>query len=169
MEFSKKDKYIEENGKVNDSLKTDLKNETLIISEEYEKYRNEIIAILKKVAGGINIKNNSDKRVVKLNKKVFNSPEFIDLWNRIKIKTSYSLDFNPIELINNCAEKINKDLIVNKTKLKYKVAKTELSQAGFDVTVTKESTQIYDGEDSLFIPDILTYLQNETNLKKNQF
>tara|TARA_B100000963_G_C22635187_1_gene677225 strand:- start:175 stop:3153 length:2979 start_codon:yes stop_codon:yes gene_type:complete len=162
----KKDKYIEENGKVNDSLKTDLKNETLIISEEYEKYRNEIIAILKKVAGGINIKNNSDKRVVKLNKKVFNSPEFIDLWNRIKIKTSYSVNFNPIELINNCAEKINKDLIVTKTKLKYKVAKTELSQAGFDVTVTKESTQIYDGEDSLFIPDILTYLQNETNLKR---
>ena len=158
-------KYIDQRGKVTDELKKALKDDNVTLPEQFEDQREAITATLKKVAGGLNIKNNDDKRTVKLNKAVFDSPEFKELWDRIKYKTIYNVDFNPNELINKCAESIQKNLIVGKTKFNYARAKTEISKGGVNVTDSQESTHLYDVRDYQ-IPDILSYLQNETNLKR---
>lgn len=80
-------KYIDQRGKVTDELKKALKEDSVALPEQFEEQREAITATLKKVAGGLNIKNNDDKRTVRLNKAVFDSPEFKDLWDRIKYKT----------------------------------------------------------------------------------
>lgn len=158
-------KYIDQRGKVTDELKKALKEDTVALPEQFEEQREAITATLKKVAGGLNIKNNDDKRTVRLNKAVFDSPEFKDLWDRIKYKTVYNVDFDPDQLIEKCAESIQKSLIVGKTKFNYTRAKTEISKGGVNVTDSQESTHLYDVRDYQ-IPDILSYLQNETNLKR---
>ncbi|MEM7620628.1 MAG: DEAD/DEAH box helicase family protein [Pseudomonadota bacterium] len=158
-------KYIDQRGKVTDELKKALKEDNVALPDQFEEQREAITATLKKVAGGLNIKNNDDKRTVRLNKAVFDSPEFKELWDRIKYKTIYNVDFNPDELINKCAESIQKNLIVGKTKFNYTRAKTEISKGGVNITDSQESTHLYDMRDYQ-IPDILSYLQNETNLKR---
>ncbi|MEC8067112.1 MAG: DEAD/DEAH box helicase family protein [Pseudomonadota bacterium] len=158
-------KYIDQRGKVTDDLKKALKEDTVALPEQFEEQREAITATLKKVAGGLNIKNNDDKRTVRLNKAVFDSLEFKDLWDRIKYKTVYNVDFDPDQLIEKCAESIQKSLIVGKTKFNYTRAKTEISKSGVNVTDSQESTHLYDVRDYQ-IPDILSYLQNETNLKR---
>ncbi len=158
-------KYIDQRGKVTDELKKALKEDTVALPEQFEEQREAITATLKKMAGVLNIKNNDDKRTVRLNKAVFDSPEFKDLWDRIKYKTVYNVDFDPDQLIEKCAESIQKSLIVGKTKFNYTRAKTEISKGGVTVTQAQESTHLYDVRDYQ-IPDILSYLQNETNLKR---
>ena len=92
-----------------------------------------------------------------MNKAVFDSPEFKELWDRIKYKTIYNVDFDPDQLIEKCAESIQKSLIVGKTKFNYTRAKTEISKGGVNVTDSQESTHLYDVRDYQ-IPDILSYL-----------
>jgi type III restriction enzyme len=157
--------YIKNNGKIEDSLKKALKEENVDLPDEYLEHSNQIISTLKKVAGVPNIKNNDDKRTIRLNKAVFESPEFKELWDRIKYKTIYNVEFDPQELIKKCAESVKKNLIVGKTRFNYTRAKTEISKGGVNVTESQESNHLYDARD-YEIPDILSYLQNETNLKR---
>lgn len=157
--------YIDQHGKVTDKLKKALKEDSLTLPQQFEAQKEAITATLKKVAGGLNIKNNEDKRTVYLNKAIFESSEFKELWDRIKYKTIYNVEFNPNKLIEKCATSIQNNLIVSKTKFNYTRAKTEISKAGVNITESKESTHIYDVRDYQ-IPDILSYLQNETNLKR---
>lgn len=142
-----------------------MKEDSVTLLEQFEKHREVITATLKKITGGLNIKNNEDKRIVRLNKAVFDSPEFKELWDRIKYKTIYNVEFNANELIKKCAQSIHDNLIIGKTKFNYTRAKTEISKGGINVTDSQKSTHIYDMCDYQ-IPDILSYLQNETNLKR---
>jgi len=157
--------YIDQRGKVTDVLRKALKEDIVSLPDQFEAQHDAILATLKKVAGGLTIKNNDDKRTIRLNKAVFDSAEFKELWDRIKYKTIYNVNFDPDTLIQNCAENIQKNLIVGKTKFNYTRAKTEISKGGVAVTSAQESTHLYDVRDYQ-IPDILSYLQNETNLKR---
>lgn len=157
--------YIDQRDKVTDSLKVALKADDVELPEECADYVEQIVASLKRVAGGLNIKNSDDKRTVRLNKAVFESAEFRELWDKVKFKTTYKVDFDPEELIKKCAEKIKNTLVVGKTKFTYEKATTEITRGGVDVTEMRESTHLYDARDYR-LPDILSYLQNETNLKR---
>ncbi len=160
-----KSRYIDQQGKVTDELKKALKEDTVSVPQEYEDQHEAITAILKKVAGGLNIKNNDDKQTVRLNKAVFDSPEFKELWNRIKFKTTYNVQFDPHELINKCAESIQQNLVVGRTKFDYTRVAIEIDIGGIHAAESEERTYQYDVQDYQ-IPDILSYLQNETNLKR---
>lgn len=157
--------YIKNDGKIKDDLKKALKEGNADLPSDYIQHSEQILAILKKVAGGLNIKNNENKRAIKLNKAVFESAEFKELWDKIKYKTYYNVEFDSEELIKKCANSIQRNLIVGKAKFNYTRAKTEISKGGVSVSDTKESTHLYEARD-YEIPDILSYLQNETNLKR---
>ena len=77
--------YIDTKGKVQDSLKTALKTGELELPEEFKPHTSQISAVLKKVSGNLNIKNRDDKKKVSLNKAVFLSEEFKQLWDRLSI------------------------------------------------------------------------------------
>ena len=157
--------YINQHGKVTDKLKQALKEGNVIIPKQFEAQREAIIAMLKKVASGLNIKNNNDKRKVCLNKAVFDSSEFKELWDRIKHKTIYNVNFDSDKLIEECAESIKTNLIISKTKFHYTRDKTEMTRGGINSKDRRKSTDLYDVRDYQ-LPDILGYLQDETNLKR---
>jgi type III restriction enzyme len=157
--------YIDEAGKVQDKLKTDIKENKLKIPEEFEPVKAEITALARKVCSSLNIKNNSDKKTIKLNKQVYLDPEFKDLWDRVKYKTTYSVDFDSEKLIDGCCKEMQTSLSVSSAKLIY-------TKAGLDITaggvVAEESDRYAVGLNNLQenIPDIIAYLQNETNLTR---
>ena len=157
--------YIDSRDKVTDALRVALKADDVVLPKDCAEYADQIVGSLKKIAGGLNIKNNDDKRTVQLNKAVFESAEFKELWEKVKYKTTYNVDFDPEELIKNCAEKIKNTLVVGKTKFTYEKATAEITRSGVDVMEMRESTHLYDARDYK-LPDILSYLQNETNLKR---
>jgi type III restriction enzyme len=159
------DKYINESGKVTELLKRDLNENSVKIPKQYAQAKPQILKILKKISGKLNIKNADDKRKVALNKAVYLSDDFKELWNRIKHKTTYRVDFDVDELIKTCSKEIKDNLLVGRAKIVYQKGKAEITKGGVTINEVKESMSIY-GANDYVLPDIVSYLQDETNLTR---
>jgi type III restriction enzyme len=157
--------HIDSKGKVQDSLKVSLKNGTLALPEVFQPHAAQIVSVLKKVSGNLNIKNRDDKAKVSLNKAVYLSPEFQALWDRIKYKTTFRVDFDTNALIEKCAEEIRINLQAGKARFTYRKAKTEIDRGGVHTQQVQETTSVYESR-AFDLPDLITYLQNETNLTR---
>lgn len=157
--------YIDNNGKVKEILKQDLKNDELKVPEEFSSVKEQIQIITKKRAGKLNIKDNSKKQLVQLKNEVFLDPEFIELWDSIKYKTVYSIEFETEELIDKCSKAIVSNLNCDSAVIISKIAKLEMSDAGI---TTNEIDSNVSGtiDDVSYYPDIITFLQNKTNLTR---
>jgi type III restriction enzyme len=157
--------YIDTKGNVQDSLRAALKSGVLELPEEFKEHAPQIAAVLKKVSGNLNIKNRDDKKKVSLNKAVFLSPEFKELWDRIKYKTIFRVDFDVEALAKKCAEEIKTNLQVGKARFIYRKAKAEIDRGGVHAEQVQETASVYESRD-FELPDLITYLQNETNLTR---
>lgn len=157
--------YIDKEGLVQDKLKNSLQTNTFEVPQEFEEVEDQITSILRKITRGYPTKNNKEKTEVKLNKAVYLDEDFKELWDKIKYKTTYSVDYDVEELIEECAQEIKDNLIVGKAKLKFEKAKQEISRGGVHATEIHEESYIYDKQD-YNLPDIISYLQNETQLTR---
>jgi type III restriction enzyme len=161
-----KDKgYIDKDGKVTDGLKRDLKDNKVEVAEEFKESKDKIVSILKKVAGNLNIKDADKREEIELNKGIFLGEDFKKLWDKIKYKTTYSVEFDTDNLIEKCSDEIKRNLRVDKAKLIYEKGLQKISAAGIETKEVVREASVYYGHDYT-LPDILTYLQNETNLTR---
>ena len=157
--------YIDARGKVQDSLKTALKNGELQLPEEFKAHTHQIATALKNVSGDLNIKNRARRNKVSLNKAVFLSPEFKELWDRIKYKTTFRVDFDVDALATKCAEEMKANMEGGKARIIYRKAKTKIDRGGVHVKQVRETVSVYESR-AFELPDLITYLQNETNLTR---
>ncbi len=157
--------YIDKSGKVQDKLKTDLKANNVNLPDEFKAHEGQIASTLKKVSGSLNIKDANKKESIQLNKAVFLGEDFKQLWERVKYKTTFRIEFDSDELIKKCAEKIQQDLIVGKTKFIYEKDKVRVVRGGLEGGEAQTSQHVYDAKDFV-LPDVLSHLQNETNLTR---
>ena len=148
--------FIDAKGKVQDSLKTALKSGELELPEEFKAHTPQIAAVLKKVSGNLNIKNRDDKKKVLLNKAVFLSEEFKQLWDRIKYRTTFRVDFDVAALTAKCAEEIKANLQVGKARFIYRKAKAEIDRGGVHAQQVQETASVYESR-SFELPDLITY------------
>ncbi len=157
--------YIDTNGKVQDKLKQDLKNNQVSLPESAQQYSQQVLSLLKKVSGDLNIKNADDKKRVNLNKKVYLGEEFKALWDKVKYKTTFRVDFDVEKLITACAAEIKKNLIVGKARFHTQTTTLNIDRGGVRAEEVKELQSVYNRRDYQ-LPDIVSYLQNETNLTR---
>ncbi|MBY6770130.1 type III restriction endonuclease subunit R, partial [Clostridium botulinum] len=138
---------------------------TLKLPEEFSKFEQMIVKKLTRFAGNLsNVKDGTKKEEIHLNKEVFVGAEFTDLWNRIKYKTTYSVDFDSEKLIDKCVKAIKEDLRVGRGKIEVTKAATKIAEEG--VTAKKKDRNLISINEKVDLPDILTYLQNQTNLTR---
>ncbi|MCE1181034.1 MAG: DEAD/DEAH box helicase family protein [Rhodocyclales bacterium] len=158
--------YISDRGKVQDSLKTALKNGTLQLPAEFEAQRHQIVAVLKKLSGKLEVKNADDRKSIAVRKSVLLSPEFKALWDRIKHKTTYRVQFDNEKLIERCIEALDNAPPVSKTRLQWKKAGMAIGKAGVDASLLSVSEPIALYETDIELPDVLTELQDRTQLTR---
>jgi type III restriction enzyme len=161
--------YIDPNGKVQDKLKIELKNDTVNIPEEFkekEHVLNQILNTLKETAGKLEIKNLADKKRVTVNKRVLDSPEFKELWDKVKYKTTFSVNFDSNALVKECINAINDRLKISRGKLIYTKAAISINAGGVDGKVSPNSETVSIKDEVERLPDIVSYLQNETQLTR---
>jgi type III restriction enzyme len=158
--------YIDKNGKVQDSLRVDLKNDEIDLPAAAEPLRGQINATLRKVAGKLNVKNADDRRPVTLNKGVYLSSEFKALWERIKHRTTFCVNFDSAALVKECADEM-KTMVVGKARFRTSRVKLDIDRGGvtWDDGNVHNRTFTYEARD-FQLPDIISYLQNETNLTR---
>jgi type III restriction enzyme len=160
--------YIDNRGKVQDSLRIALRANEVILPEEFKsdaKVHNQIINTLKQTAGKLEVRDSSNKKKVAVNKRVLDSPEFKALWDKVKYKTTFSVNFDSAKLIKDCIKALNDRLIVKKGRLTYQKVSLTINIGGIDA---KEDAVQYGNIESEVdqLPDIVSYLQNETQLTR---
>lgn len=158
--------YIDAQGKVQDQLRTDLRNESVKLPDDYEKFvENQIVGVLKKVAGKLEIKKSEDRVSIRVNKEVLLSEDFKSLWDKIKHKTTYSVNFDSQKLLEACAQNIKQRLVISRGRLVYEKAKVDIELGGVSAKDADTSISLINEEVDM-LPDIVSYLQNETQLTR---
>lgn len=159
--------YIKSNGKVEQKLKEDLVNETFEIPEEFDKIKPAIITEIKQVIKQLPVFNQKERVSVKINKQVLLSPEFKELWDKIKYKTYYKIDFDIDDFITDCTRDIAKMETIQLSKIIMQWVKLNIEKKWITTTdpyKTKRS-ELKWYKDNL--PDLVRMIEENTWLKRN--
>jgi len=165
MEELKEMKVISKEGKIKDTMKAQLKAGKLDLIERYSKAaQRAIIQALEKADNRPVIRDANKEVTVKLKKQAILSPEFKELWDKIKQKTTYRVNIDTDTLIKNCVKELREMPPIPKAKLLTSTAEIEIENAG--IYSTEKHTQTTDLENTYsYVPDILRLIASETLLK----
>ena len=105
--FLKSAEYIDSKGKVQDSLRQALKDSSFELppaikqtlldlhgEEQAKLIETNVSSLLRKLAGKLDIKNADDRQIIRTREAVLQSEEFKALWERIKYKTTYRVEWD---------------------------------------------------------------------------
>jgi len=163
----KSSEYITDKGKVTDQLRKDLKEDKVTLPKEFIQHKGQIVNILTKLAGKLDIKNaDENKKPIKLRRAILEGDEFQDLWNKIKQKTTYRVDFADDQLEKDCSEGIANAPAINRPKAKFIKADIEIDKGGVSAKISHDYQSEYLIERDIILPDILTELQDKTQLTR---
>ena len=158
--------YIDASGRVQDKLRKALRDDLLEVPKDVIASKPAITAVCKKVCGSLKIRPANEKRVITPNKEVLLSADFKDLWDRIKYKTTYSVNFDSNELIKKCCEEMQRTLgTIQPAKLIFTKASLNITEGGV-LTEENEHHGMHVQTIRQPLPDVVTYLQNATNLTR---
>jgi len=158
--------YVDPRGKVQDSLRIALKDGSFEVPEEFSSSLDQITGILKKLAGRLEIKNADERRQVKTRQAVLHSAEFKALWDRVKYKTTYRVNFDNERLLDECTRALRDAPPIPKTRLQWRRADLAIGKGGIE-TIERDGAQtVVLNEDDIELPDILTELQDRTQLTR---
>lgn len=158
--------HIDAKGKVQDSLKTALKDGTLALPAEFESQRSQIAEVLRKVSGRLEIKNADERKQVPVRKAIYLSAEFKSLWDRIKHQTTYRLQFDNAKLVSDCIAALQKAPAIAKARLQWRKADIAIGKAGVEATEKAGAATVVLDEMDIELPDLLTDLQDRTQLTR---
>ena len=158
--------YIDAKGKVQDSLRKALKDETLSLPEPFATQLGQVREILRKLAGRLEIKNADERRAVRPRRAVLQSAEFKALWDRIKHKTTYRVQFDNESLIRDCICALAAAPPVPKTRLQWRKAGISIGKAGVEAKEREGAATVVLDERDMDLPDLLTDLQDRTQLTR---
>lgn len=158
--------YIDAGGKVQDALRTALKAGDVSLPKDVEAHRDRIIGVLRKHAGGLEVRNADEKQTFRPNREVLLSKDFRALWDRVKHKTTYRVQFDNAKLIAECVNAVRKSPAVVRSRLHAATAKLDVTRGGVQTTDIRRAAPVNLRETAIDIPDVLTELQNRTQLTR---
>ena len=178
-QFLNDQQFVNTTGKVQDDLRAALKDENFELPEEIKQelvqdhgekqadiIASDIQAILRKLAGKLNIKNADDRKIIRTREAILESDDFRLLWERIKHKTTYRVEFDNLKLLNDCADAIRSCPPITKTRAQFRKADVAIGKGGVGVQETSVSGYTTIHENDIELPDIITDLQDKTQLTR---
>ena len=158
--------YIDKDGRVQDLLKRELKNGCFSVPDEYVDQQENIVHLLRRLAGRLEVKNADERCSVRPRQAVLESQEFKALWDRIKHKTTYRVAFNNDSLREQCTRGLSKAPMIPRSRLQWSRANIAIGQSGVEATETTGASPVALGETDIELPDVLTELQERTQLTR---
>ncbi|WP_417746715.1 type III restriction-modification system endonuclease [Rosistilla oblonga] len=165
-QYLKSEGFINTKGKIQDTLRTALKDETLVLPEEFRGQHVQVRDILAKLAGRLEVKDADARKTIRPRRAVLDGPEFKELWDRIKHKTTYRVQFDNEDLIKTCIKAIDHAPPIGKTRLQWRKADLAIGRAGVAATETAQSAPVVLDESDIDWPDLITDLQDRTQLTR---
>lgn len=157
---------INDQGKVQDKLREKIRDGTLTLPEPFTGQIDQIKEILRKLAGRLEVKNADERKTVKTRQAILDSEEFKALWDRIKQKTTYRVEFDNEALIAKSIEALKEAPQITKTSLQWRRAEILIGRSGVETEEQAGSATVTLNEGDIEIPDVLTELQDKTQLTR---
>jgi type III restriction enzyme len=112
------------------------------------------------------IKNLKDRTKIKYRKGFEADPRFLDIWEKLKKKTTYRVDYDTNDLIV-VASKAVKDLPeIKAPSIRSTKVSVQMTDEGVDTNYVGDKIESYGGY-SWKIPDVLGYIQSKTELTRS--
>lgn len=165
-EYLQEQGYINARGKVQDTLRTALKDGTVELPVEFAEQHDQIKVLLKRIAGKLEVKDADERKTVKINKERLLGADFQALWERIKYKSTYRVNFDNVALIEKCTEAIKKAEPIAKTRLQVRKADLGIGRGGVLAEETAIEAPVNLNEQDIELPDLLSSLEAATALTR---
>jgi len=162
--------FINTAGRATDRLKQAITDKEIEVPEEFREVAPQILKVAQSKVKSLDIKNAEDKVEVKVVKEAL-ADDFLELWNKIKYKATYKINFDSDKLIryavrgNESFDGID-SIQTHKGTYIYKKGIVEMSEAGIKADESTESSVRAATRGAYKLPDIITFLQNETSLTR---
>jgi type III restriction enzyme len=165
IEALKAQGILNQDGKILEAFDPQRAGFKLELPPEVQELSDEVIDTLRSYQLERHIKRDEERYQLKLKKQVLLDEEFQKLWKTISVKTTYSVEFKTEDLIRNSVKAIDEMERIQPIRVAYVEANLEIENKGVSGTVMRQNTSevIHTGA----LPDILAYLQNETELTRS--
>jgi type III restriction enzyme len=172
VEFFKEKEYLNKQHKGTEALAKAMKEGSLEIPDDIaaisDNIKEQICDQIQMQfdSNKVNIKDRGERVTIKVQKEALAEP-FLELWDKIKYRTTYSLDFDTDKFIEEASTTLSEDLEVRIAKLQYWKATQEFKASGIETANENFASFAVSNAQYKEAPDILSYLQNETNLTRS--
>ena len=158
--------YIDAAGDIQPAFDPDNLLFRLELPAEFEDLRAPILDQMKRYVFQNRIANADKKRDVQFNKQVQLRDDFRELWSRINQKTRYRVHFETSELVDRAVNRLKAMERINPLTLVVTRVDVDFTRAGVNAERVLESdTRAMEAPQVL--PDIIAYLQKETELTRH--
>lgn len=158
--------YISPEGKIKNTLKSDLKNKTLNLPQRFKCAEERFENIIKKAETKPLIRDESKEVIVKLDKQKMLSPKFKELWDKIKQKTTYRVDVSSDKFKETCINKLKDMESIPKSHILSQSAVIHIENSGVSHTV-KRIDKIDIKHSQTYIPEIFSLIREECDILIN--
>ena len=142
---------------------------TVVANERYEDFAKALQKEIQEDCGVDftgRIKNRGDRQKINLRKGFEADPKFLEIWEKIKYHTRYSVEYKTDELITLSAKAVKNMPEIRKPTIKSTKKRVLMNQEGIEGELVSDS--IRDDYESMFeIPDMLAYIQSKTELTRH--
>jgi len=142
---------------------------TVVANESYEDFAKALQKEIEEDCGvdfSGRTKNKNDRKVVKYRKGFEADPKFLQIWDKIKFHTRYKVEYNTNDLITLAAKEVHDMPETKKPSIKSTKKKVLITDEGVDGQLVSDSGND-DYRASFEIPDMLSYIQNKTELTRS--
>ena len=158
--------YLNEAGDILDKFDPRNSHFELKIPSEFADLTAEIIDEVNCKVFKNRIVNARERRELRFRKEVQLSADFQELWKRIKQRTRYRVTFDTADLIAKALVRIKRVEPIRPPRIATTVVEVDISEAG--VSADKQiATRAREIEPVKVLPDILAFLQKETELTRH--
>ena len=159
-------RYLSAEGDILDTFDPKNPHFDLKVPEEFVGLKSEIVDEINRKLFKNRIVNARERRELKFCKKVHLSEEFKELWERIKHRTRYRVHFDTAQLIERALVRIETIEPIKTPRVSTTVVAVDISDAG--VAADRQiSARVQDVEPVNALPNILDFLQKETELTRH--
>ena len=142
---------------------------TVIANERYDDFAKALQREIQEDCGvdfSGRTKNKNDKKKVNYRKGFEADPKFLQIWEKIKFQTKYSVNFDTEKLIVLAANEVSKMDDTKKPAIRSTKKKVLITDTGVEGQLLSDSEN--DGYGIEFeIPEMLAYIQNKTELTRS--
>lgn len=159
-------KMLDAEGRIQPAFNPKEKSFKLELPETHRDLTAAIIDLLASYQIERHIRRERDDGPNKLKKEVYLTPEFSALWDRIKPKTTYRVEFGTDELVLRALSSLKRMDRIEKPHITVSTGQLGVEKGGVStraVSVAEERVEFGNRP----IPDLLAYLQNETELTRS--